>query len=217
MPEATIWVIFTTSFIVGLSGAMMPGPLLAVTIGETVRRGFWAGPKLVLGHGILELSLVVVLAAGLSEFIKNNAVTIVVGLIGGVILIWMGIGALRQSRAGGIVPSATGGVQRSGQAVFSGILVSLSNPYWLIWWATLGTAYLLWALKLGISGVATFFSGHILSDLAWYSVVSFVIASGRKVIKDNVYRVLLALCGVALIVLGGYFIISAIRLVTGNG
>ena len=82
MPEATLIIIFSTSFLVGLSGALMPGPLLAVTVGEAARRGFWAGPLLILGHGILELALVVALVAGLSRLVGNNLVSGVVGIVG---------------------------------------------------------------------------------------------------------------------------------------
>ncbi len=83
MPEATIVLIFTTSFVVALSGAMMPGPLLAITISEATRRGFWAGPQLMLGHVILEIALIAVLVAGLSELIENELVLAVVSLLGG--------------------------------------------------------------------------------------------------------------------------------------
>ncbi len=47
MPEATLWVIFTTAFLIGLSGALLPGPLLTVAISESARQGFWTGPLLV--------------------------------------------------------------------------------------------------------------------------------------------------------------------------
>ncbi len=52
-----------SSFVVALSGALMPGPLLTVTVGEATRRGFWAGPLIILGHGLLELTLVLLLLA----------------------------------------------------------------------------------------------------------------------------------------------------------
>ena len=216
MPEANIALIFTTSFVVALSGALMPGPLLAITISETMRRGFWAGPKLMVGHGILELALITALAAGLSEFVKNNLVSVIIGLVGGVILVAMGVMTAKQGWGKATMPTADPKVSgRSRMVVLSGILGSISNPYWFIWWITLGTIYLLWSLNAGIAGVITFFSGHILADLAWYTLVAFVIATGRKVMNDAVYRGLLGVCGLGLIVLGGYFIVSGVRFMAG--
>ena len=81
--------IFVTSFGVGLSGALMPGPVLTVTIAEATRRGFWAGPLIVLGHGIIEFSLFIALVLGLGELLKHNLVFGIVGISGAIVLIWM--------------------------------------------------------------------------------------------------------------------------------
>lgn len=56
--------LFTTAFLVGLSGAMMSGAMLTVTISETTRRGFWVSSQVVLGHVVVELLLVACLAGG---------------------------------------------------------------------------------------------------------------------------------------------------------
>ena len=208
--------IFTTAFTVAFSGAMMPGPLLAITITETTRRGFWAGPRLMLGHAILEIGIVVVLASGLSAFLEHELVQPVIGLVGGTILIGIGLVTLLRlpqhaiSQASDATP-----VRGSGKTpILAGIVGSVSNPYWFIWWITLGATYLLWALTLGIPGVIAFFCGHILGDLVWYCFVSFVVASGRRIITDRVYRGILAVCGVALAGLGIYFLQSAISFFT---
>ena len=194
----------------------MPGPLLAITISETARRGFWVGPKLILGHGILELSLVTALAVGLSEFLKGDLISAIIGLFGGSILLLMGLITLKKGREQVTIPTADSSVTgRSRMIVLSGILASISNPYWFLWWVTLGTVYLLWSLQLGVVGVASFFTGHILADLGWYALVAFIIATGRRVMNNLVYRGLLMMCGLALLVLGGYFIISGVRFLTG--
>ena len=212
----------------------MPGPLLVVAIRQAAQRGFWVGPLLIVGHGMLELLLVVALALGLSEFMASDLVSGIIGLVGGVVLVGMGSVTVVRGWRGATVPvgdspgpeprdnvgrdfslakSDPGGSRYSSskaKIIGWGILTSLSNPYWFLWWATLGMTYMVWSLKLGLPGVASFFTGHILADLAWYSLVTFIVATGRKLMNDAAYRGLLIACGLALLVLGGYFVVSGL-------
>jgi len=79
--------IFISSFIIGLSGALMPGPVLTVAISETTRRGFWAGPLIVLGHAILEVTLLALLVLGFADLIRKPGLMGVVGIAGGAVLL----------------------------------------------------------------------------------------------------------------------------------
>ena len=81
--------ISSSSFVLALSGALMPGPVLTVTISESARRGAIVGPLMILGHGLLELLLVIALLAGLAPLLGRNEVFIVISLTGGGILLWM--------------------------------------------------------------------------------------------------------------------------------
>ncbi|MCL6612601.1 MAG: LysE family translocator [Peptococcaceae bacterium] len=211
--------IFTTAFLVGLSGAMMPGPLLAVTVGETVRRGFWAGPLIVLGHALLELFLVALLVLGLAAVLAGAKVKIAIGIVGGLFLLYFGWGMARDAVKGrvsldlsgmGDLPGPDGKAGRGMHPLAAGILVSLSNPYWSMWWATVGLLYITQALRSGNLGIASFYTGHILSDLAWYVLVSAAVAGGRRYINQKVYNGVLAVCGIFILGLGVYFIRDAI-------
>jgi threonine/homoserine/homoserine lactone efflux protein len=217
LPEATLLAIFGTSFVVALTGALMPGPLLAVTIGEVTRRGFWAGPLLILGHGILELATVLALIFGLGHLVEDNqSAGHVISIVGGVILVVMGASTVINSRRQkGLPLSVQGNKGRSGMLLVSGIVISLSNPFWFIWWVGIGLSYLVWAQKLGAAGVAAFFSGHFLADFGWYTLISFVIVSGKKVIKDAVYQWLLFACGIVLVGIGVYFLVLGARYFAG--
>ncbi|MBT4512508.1 MAG: LysE family transporter [Chloroflexi bacterium] len=195
---------------------MMPGPLLAYTISATAKHGFWAGPLLMLGHAILELVLIFALVLGLNQFLEGDTFTSIVAFIGGVVLTVMGFAMLRQGFRGVPVPLETSnGLAKSQKMVVSGIVISMSNPYWFIWWATIGMTYLLWSLELGTAGVASFFTGHILADLSWYALISFIIATGRKAINKTVYSWVLIVCGLILVGLGIYFVISGITFLIG--
>ncbi len=147
--------------------------------------------------------------AGLSIYLANKQVTRVIGLIGGLFLIYFGCLILRDLWRGKLSLERLASAEPGGirlHPVVSGILISLSNPYWLLWWATIGLTYLTLAMKSGWAGVATFYSGHIMADLAWYSLVSLAVAAGRNVINPRVYQAVLGLCGLFLLGLGIWFI-----------
>jgi threonine/homoserine/homoserine lactone efflux protein len=193
----------TTSFIVALSGALMPGPLLTVTVGEAARRGFWAGPLIIVGHAALELALVLLLLVGLGAWLHRPVILGTVGVLGAALLGWMGVALLKASRHGHLefAPQANSGLH----PVWAGVLMSLANPYWLMWWLTIGLGYVMFSTKYGLVGVALFFLGHILADFAWYSLVAGAVAQGRRFLSDPIYRGFLAGCGFFLFVFGGYF------------
>jgi len=201
--------LFVTSFIVALSGAVMPGPLLTVTISESPRRGFMTGPLLIAGHAVLELALVVALLMGLAPLLKMEPVFIVIALAGSAALLWMGIGMLRSLPA--MVLTTEGDSRKGRNLMVSGALMSLANPYWSIWWATIGLGYILHSMDAGTLGVVAFFSGHILGDLFWYAAVSAAIWKGRRLLSDRSYRILIGTCAVFLILFSCLFAWSGMQ------
>ena len=181
--------LFGTAFVVAMPGAMVPGPMLTVTVAESARRGFWTGPLMVLGHGILELALILALLAGLSSYFTRSDVTNVISMVGGLFLLYMGFSMLRDLKSGRLSLDDAANVSDSGMRmnpVAAGVLVSLSNPYWFFWWAAIGLTYLTLALKAGWLGVMAYYIGHNVGDLAWNSQVSMGESDGRKFIKPIV-------------------------------
>jgi len=198
--------IMLTAFVVGLSGALMPGPLLAVTLDESARRGARAGPLLILGHMILEGALVAGLAFGLAAVLAHRVVIGSIGVVGGVVMGWMGVGMLRS--VGTLSLDAASAAPSRLHPVAAGIVVSLSNPYWTLWWVTIGAGYVVMGLRFGLPGILAFFAGHILADFAWYSLVSLSVARGRRFLTNRVYRGLVGVCGAALVLFGAWFVWS---------
>ena len=201
--------IFATSFVLALSGALMPGPLLTVTIGESPRRGYMTGPLLILGHGLLEVALVAAIVAGLAPVLRAPTVFIATAIIGAGVLAWMAWGMFRS------LPRMTlrvaAGPTTGRNLVAAGVLVSLANPYWSIWWVTIGLGYITHSLGQGAWGLVFFFGGHILADLTWYSAVSTMIWKGGRFIGDKTYRWMIGACAAFLLLFAGFFAVSGLR------
>jgi len=209
LPEIPGVLIFATSFVVGLSGAMSPGPLLALDLREAAGRGFWAGPLITLGHGLLEMAVVVALALGLSQALDQRPLVAAIGVVGGLFLVWLGVRMVRRPAELPLAPASEGaGIGAGRGLVLAGVLVSVSNPYWALWWATIGASYMVWSLGSGVVGLASFYGGHVLADLAWFSLVSFAVASGRRLMSRAVHRGVSVACGAFLVLLGLSFIAS---------
>jgi len=208
-----IGLLFSTAFIVALSGAMMPGPMLSAAVAESLKGNWRVGPYMVLGHGILEVVLILALVAGLASFLTQPAVTVVIALLGGAVLIFLGINMSRDALQNKLSLDMAASVSQSKvrlHPAVTGVTVSMANPYWWLWWATIGLSYITLAMKSGALGMASFFSGHISADLAWYSLVTMAVSGGRKFINPRLYQFILAGCGVFLVGMGFYFIYSGV-------
>jgi threonine/homoserine/homoserine lactone efflux protein len=163
---------------------------------------------IVIGHAILEAALVVAVVLGLSRFLTHSVTVIGMSLIGGIVMAWAGWSMMRCART-----ITWGQAARSSPAlhpVATGIVVSLSNPYWTIWWATIGLTYLMIGLQFGTAGVIAFLAGHLLADLTWYSLVSIGVAKGRNLLPEGAYRRVAALCAVAVVGFGCWFIATGV-------
>ena len=200
--------IFVNSYIVGFSGAMMPGPLLVVGLSETPRHGWKTGPIISTGHAIAEIFVVIILSMGLIAVSENSVVTAWIGLIGGVSLIIMGIMMGYDIITARVTYEPSSSKQSNQLLALKGITATLSNPYWFVWWATTGLAFLVKSLKFGVAGPVVFYFGHILSDYTWYTFVSVSLWSGKKLMVGNTLRNLILLCAIFLIYLGVTFIID---------
>jgi threonine/homoserine/homoserine lactone efflux protein len=209
MMPAQLTAIFAASFAVAFSGAMMPGPLLATAIGEGSRRGVIAGPLLIIGHAVLEFALVAALLLGLSPFLARDEVFVAVSMAGGAILLWMAWGMFRSLPGLRMPVDAAAG--RRGNLIFRGVLVSVSNPYWTIWWATVGLGAILQSKKSGMPGIAAFYSGHILADFLWYGSVTFAVGKGKRYFSDRFYRGLVGCLAALMVLFGAAFIVSGFK------
>jgi len=166
------------------------------------------GPLLIAGHAILELILVAALLMGLAPFFQMPAVFVVSAIAGALILFCMAFGMFRSLPF--LHLSLEGNNTRKNHPIISGILMSVANPYWIIWWATIGLGYILYSWQFGLWGITFFFTGHILADLSWYSLVAAAVAGGRSFLTDRLYRGLIMVCAVFLVVFAGYFAYAGI-------
>jgi len=193
--------IFFTSFFVALSGSLMPGPLLTYCIAESLQRGAKAGPWIILGHGLLELALLAALFWGLAPLLVNQSVFGWIALLGAMVLIWMGYGMVKSFFRLDPLPWLE--LEKSSKPgrslIWGGVVMSLANPYWSLWWASIGLTYVLYAARFGPLALVVFFVGHILADLAWYCLLSVSVAQGRQRVGAKFYHQLLGLCGLFLI------------------
>jgi threonine/homoserine/homoserine lactone efflux protein len=197
----------------------MPGPVTAYIITE--RRGaIHRGPLITIGHVLLELAMVIALFFGLRDLLNQNWVAGGIGVVGGLVLLWMGFDIVRSAWRGNVLlnwsqPIASAGVSRN--PIIGGVVTSLFNPYWFLWWATVGAAYLITFRAFGIAGIIAFYFGHTLADWVWNNFVAFVVASGRRILSDRIYRGILAVCGAFMIAMSIYFVTSGVNFLRGWG
>ncbi len=209
--------IFVFSFLIALTGALAPGPVLTFTIYKSVqKRGYLAGFFIMLGHATLEFALICLLLLGASLFFQNVLFLTTIGIVGGIFLVIFGILVIKDTYKKDFtidfVVSEEDIKGYKGNSFLGGIIVSLSNPFWTLWWAVIGLSFM---INFNISfenptALLLFFLGHELGDFAWYVPISIFVYYGGKSINPKIFKYVLYGCGIFMIGFGIYLAFNII-------
>ena len=212
-----IYQIFIGSMLVAFSGALVPGPMLTLVISSVAEKGFWTSFFIVVGHSLLELAVVISFFLGLLKYLQNPLLVKIIGILGGVFLLYLGIDIIISIFKKkyiidfkSIVKKRTITGKSTGIVIIKGILISLMNPYWYIWWITIGSAFIIKSVEFSTLGISSFYIGHISADFIWYLFIGFLINTGRKFFNQKIYNGILAACSIFLFYIGIRFIIEAL-------
>jgi threonine/homoserine/homoserine lactone efflux protein len=192
-------------FVISLSGVLAPGPVTAATIAAGAKSRH-AGILISIGHSTVELPLIAAIMLGLGFVFEHPAAKFIIGLAGGAFLLWMGFGMFKEIK--NYHESQT--VLNSKGPVLTGIILSASNPYFLLWWATVGLNLAKDAAGFGYIAVILFALVHSLCDMGWLEVLSFTSYKGTKFLNEKNQKIVIALCAAAIIFFGFYFITKSL-------
>ncbi len=188
--------------VVSLSGVMVPGPVFAAAVAKGYQ-DHMAGVWIALGHGAVEFPLMALLFLGFAAVAGLPEVTLVVGVAGGAVLLYLGASTLlrREPGEGGPMPH---------HPLLLGILTTASNPYFLIWWVTVGLALIVLVYPFALAGFLAFAVAHWSCDLGWNGFVSATVYRTRRFWTDRVRRGVSTALGVFLLALGGWFLVTSL-------
>ena len=197
--------ILSSVVVISFTGVMMPGPMFAVTLAKSYKSP-WAGAQISLGHAVIEVPLILIIYFGFAQFFQDSIVQFVLSVIGGGMILWLGISMFR----------ARAEVVRKGKdlpynAFTAGILTSAFNPFFLLWWATIGSMLIMKFLAFGATGLAAFIIVHWLCDLLWLSFVSVLIYRTHALWGRKLQEWVFISCSLLLAGFGVWFMVSGIQ------
>ena len=200
--EFTILVI-----IISASGVMSPGPLFAANITYGLREGVKSGIKIAIGHSIVELPLVILLGIGVFSLEIFPEFRTIISIFGALTLF-----AFAAIQIKTILKKEKYILLKPKQGpIVTGILLSALNPFFIVWWITIGfklisDAMMIWAF----AGILIVFVLHIWMDFAWLGITAFLASKSRKMLSNKNYKIMILALSLTLIYFGITFLIDVI-------
>ncbi|MDO9547061.1 MAG: LysE family transporter [Pelolinea sp.] len=218
MPTDSFIAVFLFSFSLAIGAVLTPGPVTTTIISQAPRSGWITGLLVSIGHAALELVMVVLITLGLSGVLGAPTIQTVIAILGGLLLLFMGGSMLIDVLKGKMkLPEEETAAEKYSYSrlLTLGVAASLSNPFWYAWWMTAAAVFLLEARSAGWLIVAGFYFGHVSADFIWNLLLSTVVGSGKKLITNKVYAVLISVCAGYLVFLAFQFLTAGYRGIVG--
>jgi threonine/homoserine/homoserine lactone efflux protein len=193
------------------SGVLAPGPLLFANLACATNHDKWSGIKVACGHAIIELILIIILAAGLFTIDTAREYTNVIGLMGGVaILVFEGLQTATIFDKNRLQYHIGHNAGRKGPYLI-GLSFTALNPFFIIWWFTAGLKLITDSAEFGITtGLILLFALHIWMDYAWLALTAYLSSKGSSLINSQIYRVILLALAALLVYYGISFIVQGV-------
>ena len=198
-----VWLFFASAIFISFTGVMTPGPVFAAAVAKGYKDEK-AGIKIALGHGLVEFPLMGLIVVSLDYIFENDLVKLGIGLVGGTLLLFLGASMIRSRKQ--VVDGDREYIPYN--SVTAGALTTLTNPYFLLWWATVGAVLVLNAQYFGPIIVVVFAVVHWSCDLAWYSFTSVVVFRTKHLWTPVVHEAIFGICGAIVIAFGIYFLVG---------
>ncbi len=193
---------------ISLSAIMAPGPMTVATLAAGMRSRH-AGVAMTLGHITVELPMLILLACGAGVVMELPGVRPAIGIIGGGFLLWMAYGLIKNPP----IQTNSDGIQPKRHPYWTGVVLSGANPYFILWWATVGLALVTQALGIGIAALVLFVLVHWMCDFGWLELLSLTGNKGGQMLGEKTQKRFSAGCGVALFFFGLKFVYDAAEVV----
>ncbi|MDE1762646.1 MAG: LysE family transporter [Thaumarchaeota archaeon] len=196
-----------TVVIISVSGVMAPGPLFTASVAYGTRAGLKSGIKMAYGHTLVELPLVVFLGIGAISLDALPQFREYISVLGAVSLFVFA----------GLQIRAVYGKSLSDQLpkhgpFFIGILLSALNPFFLVWWFTIGFKLISDAMAMySFIGIGIVFGFHIWMDYAWLGMTGFLSKRGKSVLSTKNYKIFMVILSGVLVYFGINFLIGTVH------
>jgi len=199
-----------TVVVITASGALAPGPLTFAILMHGSKYGTKSGLFFAIGHTLVELPLVLALAFGLLATIGQPFVKSSIGIVGGTGLIAFGTFQIYKTVTR---DSSEHTLQKKGlpaSSLMLGLALTGLNPYFILWWLTIGSALIIQALVFGaFLGVILMYISHVWMDYAFLTGLAHFAKKGTRIFGSKYYRGVLITFGIILICYGATFVLDA--------
>ena len=184
----------------GLAAGISPGPLLAVTISETLQHGKWEGIKVAISPLITDLPIVLSVLFILSHLTSSNFVIGIIAFFGASYLIYSGMESLK------IKQNSFELKLEKKDALKRGIIVNFGNPHPYIFWLSIGGPIIFKSLNTHIWATVLFIIGFYSFLVGSKVIVALIVEKSKYFINSKYYFSIIRILGVAQIIFGFTFI-----------
>lgn len=192
--------LFISAFLLGLIFNATPGAVFAETVRQGVHGGFRPALAVQAGSLVGDALWAVLGLVGIGLLLQLEALRLPIGVAGVAYLLWLARDAWRA--AGREFSLDLGGDVQRRRALKAGVMLSVTNPQNVAYWAALGSA--MGAVGVHAPGAAdygVFFAGFMASSVLWCFVCAAVVDRLFRRAGLRWARVTYKLCALAFLAL----------------